>query len=187
MAAARRDGGTAGGGPVRPTSLRSLLLVGVACAAAGWLIARAAFARLPALPWTAVPAMALLAIGETLTGRSIRARLAGRRTAKPLQPLAVARVVALAKASSAVAACLGGLAAGFGGFLAGSLAKPVARADTFAAAGTLAAALALTAAALFLERSCRTPGEPADDADGPGGQEDADPGQNGAGQGPAGW
>jgi hypothetical protein len=160
---------------VQPTRPRSLLLTGVVCAAIAWLGARATFATLPALPWTAVPALALLAIGETLIGRNIRARLGGRGSGKPVQPIAVARLVALAKASSVVAAVFGGLAAGFGIYVADSLNKPVPRADALAATGTLAAALALAAGALFLERSCRTPDEPPD-RDRP----DGDPGLNGS-------
>lgn len=152
---------------MQPTKPRSLLLVGIICAAAGWLIIRATFARLPALPWTGVPAIVLLAVGEVLTGRNLRARLSGR--GKPVQPMAVARIAALAKASSAVAAAVGGLAAGFALYVAGSLAKSLPRTDELAAAATLAAALGLIAAALYLERSCRTPDEPDDDLppDGP--------------------
>jgi peptidoglycan/LPS O-acetylase OafA/YrhL len=140
---------------VKPTRPGSLLLIGVVCAAIAWIIVRQTFATLPPLPWTAVPAMALLAIGEAIIGRNLKARREGRRPGKPLEPIAVARTAALAKASSAAAVALGGLAAGFGAYVAGQLGKNVPRADAYAAAGTVIAAAALTAAALYLERSCR--------------------------------
>jgi uncharacterized membrane protein YfcA len=140
---------------VKPTRPGSLLLIGVVCAAIAWIIVRQTFATLPPLPWTAVPAMALLAIGEAIIGRNLKARREGRRPGKPLEPVAVARTAALAKASSAAAVALGGLAAGFGAYVAGQLGKNVPRADAYAAAGTVIAAAALTAAALYLERCCR--------------------------------
>jgi hypothetical protein len=140
---------------VKPTRPGSLLLIGVVCAAIAWIIVRQTFATLPPLPWTAVPAMALLAVGEAIIGRNLKARREGRRPGKPLEPIAVARTAALAKASSAAAVALGGLAAGFGAYVAGQLGKNVPRADAYAAAGTVIAAAALTAAALYLERCCR--------------------------------
>lgn len=140
---------------MKPTRPGSLLLIGVVCAAIAWIIVRQTFATLPPLPWTAVPAMALLAIGEAIIGRNLKARREGRRPGKPLEPIAVARTAALAKASSAAAVALGGLAAGFGAYVAGQLGKNVPRADAYAAAGTVIAAAALTAAALYLERACR--------------------------------
>ena len=96
---------------------------------------RQSFATLPPLPWTAVPAMLLLAVGEAVTGHNLRARLTGRRAGKPLEPIAVARMAALAKASSAAAAALGGLAAGFAIYVTGLLDKAVPRHDAYAADG----------------------------------------------------
>jgi hypothetical protein len=151
---------------VTPTRPGTLLAIAVACGALAWLIAREIFATLPPLPWTAVPALLLLAIGETVAGRNLRARLSGRKsTGKPLQPIAVARMAALAKASSAAAAALGGLALGFGIYVAGLLDKSVPRSDAFAAGATVVSAAALLAAALYLERCCRAPRPPRDPDD----------------------
>src|SRR5215467_1861673 len=97
---------------MQPTKLWSLLVIGAACTIVAWLAVRATFANLPPLPWTAVPAFLLLAIGELLLGRNLRARLSGRPGTKPIQPMAVPRVVALAKASSVAAAAFCGLAVG---------------------------------------------------------------------------
>jgi peptidoglycan/LPS O-acetylase OafA/YrhL len=158
---------------VNPTRPGTLLAIAVICAAIAWLTVHQTFATLPPLPWTAVPAMLLLAGGEALAGRNLKARISGRRTGKPLQPIAVARMAALAKASSAAAAALGGLAAGFGIYVAGQLEKQVPRADAWAAAATVLSAAALVAAALYLERSCRAP-RPPEDRDSPSGDRQAD-------------
>jgi len=148
------------GAPVKPTRLRTLLAIAASCALAAWLAVRATFASLPPLPWTAVPAMLLLAIGETGIGRNLQARIRGRGSGKPLVPTAVAQVAALAKASSAAAAALGGLAAGFLIYAIGSLDKTVPRGDAAAAGITLASAAVLTGAALYLENCCRAPRPP---------------------------
>jgi Protein of unknown function (DUF3180) len=146
-----------------PTRPRTLVAVAVVCAAAAWLAVRASYAGLPPLPWTAIPALLLLAFGEVLIGRNLVARRRGRRSSKPLEPMAVARLAALAKASSVAAAIFGGLAAGFVIYVAGSLDKAVPRHDAIAALVTLAAAGALVAAALYLEQSCRAPRPPGND------------------------
>jgi Protein of unknown function (DUF3180) len=144
-----------------PTRIRTLIVAGLAGAIAVWLLLRLAYAALPPLPWTGIPALLLLAIAETVCGRSVRARLRGRPLggSRPLRiaPIAVARMAALAKASSLAAALIAGLAAGFLTYVAGSLDKTVYRQDAYAAGGTLACAVALTAAALYLEYGCRVP------------------------------
>lgn len=139
-----------------PTRPATLVVLGALCAALAWLTVSETFASLPPLPWTAVPALALLAVGEVVAARNLRARMEGRRPGKPLDPIAIARMAALAKASSAAGVALGGLAAGFGAYVAGQLDKDVPRGDALAAGGTVLAAAALTAAALYLERCCRS-------------------------------
>jgi len=149
---------------MQPTKTWSLLVVAVIGAAFGWVIVSATLTYLPPLPWTIGSAMILLAFAELLLGRNLRVRLSGKPQAKPIQPMAVPRIVALAKASSVTAAAFGGIAGGIGGYLLGSLGKPVPAHDALVAGFTLATAAALVAAALYLERSCRTP-EPPDDDD----------------------
>lgn len=141
----------------RPGALAGIF---AACALLAWLAVRATFENLPLLPVTAIPALAALAIAETVVARSVRGRLTGRRAGKPLAPIAVARLVAFAKASSAGAAALGGLAAGYLVFVLGLVDKTVPARDARVAGATLAAALALLAAAIYLERSCRDPNPP---------------------------
>lgn len=149
---------------MQPTKPWSLLAIAVVSAVVAWLVVKFTFSSLPPLPWTIVLALALLAIAEFALGRNISSRLSGRPGVRPMQPMAVPRVVALAKASSAAAMTFGGLAAGFTIYTLGSLDKPAPRHDALVAAVTVLAALALVAAALYLERSCRAP-EPPDDDD----------------------
>jgi Protein of unknown function (DUF3180) len=139
---------------VTPTRVWSLVALGAVCAVASWLGLRVAYSSLPPLPWTGVPALLLLAIAESWSGRNLRARLRGRVGSKPIVPIAVARMAALAKASSLAGALVGGLTAGFLIYVLGSLDKSTPRSDAFAAGCTLASAVLLVLAALYLERGC---------------------------------
>ena len=141
-----------------PTRVRTLVIIAVVCAIVAWLLLRQAYSSLPPLPWTGVPALLLLAVAEAWSGRSLRSRLRGR--GKPIPPIAVARMAALAKASSLGGAAFGGFAAGFLAYTAGSLEKIVPRGDAINAALTLGAAAVLVAAALYLEHCCRAPKPP---------------------------
>ncbi len=147
-----------------PTRPWTLLAVAAVCAVGTWLVVRARFGGLPMLPWTAVPALLLLAAAEAVSGRNLRARIEGRRRGKPLAPMAVARMAALAKASSVGGAAFGGLAAGFLAYTLGLLDLTVPRGDAINAGATVASAAILVAAALYLERCCRAPSRDTDDS-----------------------
>jgi 4-amino-4-deoxy-L-arabinose transferase-like glycosyltransferase len=154
-----------------PTRARTLVMVALGCGLAAWAALRVVYVSLPPLPWTMAPTLLLLAIVEAACGRSLRIRLRGDRgrdrnqgnghrppgwqSPRPVPPITVARLAALAKASSLVAAVFGGLAAGALVYLAASLAKPMPRQDALAVGGTLGAAILLVAAALYLEYGCR--------------------------------
>jgi len=150
---------------MKPTRPSALAVLAVIFAVLGWLLLRLLYQRLPPLPWTGVPALLLAAAAEAMIGRDLRAKIAGRRPDKPADPLLVSRMVALAKASSQVAAAVAGLAAGFAIYLSGSLTATVPRQDALSAVLTLAAAVLLACAALFLENSCRVPDPPGRDPD----------------------
>jgi Protein of unknown function (DUF3180) len=168
---------------VKPTRISTLVIIAVVCAAAGWVLLRAVYAKLPPLPWTGVPALLIAAVAEAWTGRDLRARIAGPRHGsgqgargsgqgargsgqgagrdlKPPAPLFVSRMVALAKASAVAAAIIAGFAAGFDFYLAGSLNASVPREDALTAVITFVAAVLLGCAALYLENSCRVPEDP---------------------------
>jgi hypothetical protein len=154
---------------VKPTRISTLVIIAVVCAAAGWVLLRAVYAKLPPLPWTGVPALLIAAVAEAWTGRDLRTRIAGlsrrgsgqgARDLKPPAPLFVSRMVALAKASAVAAAIIAGFAAGFDFYLAGSLSASVPREDALTAVITFVAAVLLGCAALYLENSCRVPEDP---------------------------
>ena len=145
---------------MRPTRTSTLAIVAVVCALAAWLLLRTVYEKLPPLPWTGVPALLVAAVAEAWTGRDLQNRIAGRRGLKPAAPLFVSRMVALAKATALAGAVIAGLAAGFVVYLSGSLNASVPRQDAVTGAITLAAAVVLSCAALYLEYCCRVPDIP---------------------------
>jgi hypothetical protein len=149
------------------TRPRILVLIGVLAAAVTWALLIVVYASLPPLTWTLVPALLIAAGAEAYTGRDLRARIQGRIAARPVAPLFVARMVALAKASSQTAALLAGVSAGFMLYLSGMLDAPTPRSDLVDASLSFAASLVLLAAALYLEYCCRVPRDPRQDADDP--------------------
>jgi DMSO reductase anchor subunit len=151
---------------VKPTRARTLLLVGVLAAVVTWALLNAVYASLPPLTWTGVPALLIAAGVEAWAGRDLRARIGGKRGTRPAPPLFVARIVALAKASSQTAALLAGICAGFMVYLSSRASAPTPRADLIDASLSFGACLVLLAAALFLEYCCRVPRDP-DAADDP--------------------
>jgi Protein of unknown function (DUF3180) len=150
---------------MKPTKAWVPAVLALVIAGVTWLLLGLVYRRLPPLPWTSVPTLLILAIAEAYCGLSLRARLSGRSAAKPIEPIGVARMAAFAKASSYAAALIAGIAAGFSLYVLGALDKAVPRQDALAAVGTLAAAIIFGAAALFLERCCRTRRDPDDHDD----------------------
>jgi hypothetical protein len=151
---------------VKPTRARALLLIGALAAVATWALLTVVYSKLPPLTWTGVPALLIAAGAEAWAGRDLRARIQGGPGRKPAPPLFVARIVALAKASSQVAALLGGVSIGFVIYLSGMLDATTPRNDMITAGVLLGSSLVLLAAALYLEYCCRVPRDPDDDRDG---------------------
>src|SRR5215469_14709001 len=143
--------------PTRPWTLGAIL---AAAAAITWAVLTAVYASLPPLTWTGVPALLIAAGAEAWMGRDLRARIGGKRGARPAPPLFVARIVALAKASSQTAALPAGVCAGFMIYLSGMASAPTPRGDLVDASLSFGGCLVLLAAALFLEYSCRVPKDP---------------------------
>ncbi|MEU7915723.1 DUF3180 domain-containing protein [Microbispora bryophytorum] len=129
-----------------------------------WGLLRQFYSTVPTLPWTAIPTTLLLAVGEAYTGWLTRARILRRPDTKPVDPLAVARLAALAKATAYVAAAFGGIFAGFVVHVLELLDLDKPRQDAFVGGGSFVACVILICAALFLEHCCRVPGEPSGEA-----------------------
>jgi uncharacterized membrane protein YbhN (UPF0104 family) len=147
---------------VRPTRWSTLLLIAVVTGGVSYLLTRSTFATLPSPTVYAQLWLALLAITEFYVAMLTRARLAGRPGTRPINPLVVARFVALAKASSIVGSLATGAYLGYLGWVA-RIDSPAATSDTRAAAFGASFGFLLVAAALFLEYVCRVPVKEDDD------------------------
>ncbi|MEU5563742.1 MULTISPECIES: DUF3180 domain-containing protein [Micromonospora] len=159
-----QPGGT---GPDRsrmgPTRISTLVVAGLAAAAAAWLlISTFYYSGIPQLPWLPVVTLAVLAVLEGYAAVNTRGRIERRPGREPVNALMVARFVVLAKASSLAGAIFAGFYAGLTGWLFVESTR-AATEDRAPAVGGLIASLALVAAALWLERSCRVPERPEDE------------------------
>lgn len=146
--------------PTRPAVLIGVLVV---VALVSWLIVRQFYASLPLVPWTAIPTVLLLAVGEFYSGWMTRARIARKPDTKPVEPLAVARLAALGKASAYVGAVFAGIFAGFSLTTVQLLTRETPRGEFFVSTGSFLSFVALIVAALYLENSCRVPKDPEDE------------------------
>lgn len=154
---------------LRPTNPATLVVAGLIAAAVAWLLVSTWYNRVPSLQWIPAVTLGALALFEVVVANNTRARIARKPGRLPIQPLLVTRWVVLAKASSLAGAI-------FGGFMGGMVVALVlkgdnghARADLPPAIAGFVAALALIAAALWLEHACRIPDQPEDkDEDGAG-------------------
>ncbi|HEX2313648.1 MAG TPA: DUF3180 domain-containing protein [Thermomonospora sp.] len=148
---------------MRPTRPAVLAGLAVGLAVVTWLALQVAYESLPTLPWTMVPTLLLLGLGEAFTAYNLWRRIRRRPGTRPVEPLMVARMAALAKASAHAGAVIAGLFAGFALHLSSSLDKTVPRQDFWVSAGTFVASLVLIGAAIWLEYACRVPKGPDDD------------------------
>jgi hypothetical protein len=153
-----------------PTSPATLTVAGLAAAALAWVLVSGFYGEIPALPWLPPATVAALAVLEGCVAINTKARIERRPGHEPVDPLAVARYVVLAKASSLAGAIFSGFYAGILVWLLveRSRSEPLTAIseDIPKAIAGLVASLAFVAAALWLERSCRVPKRPEDEPDG---------------------
>jgi uncharacterized membrane protein YbhN (UPF0104 family) len=147
---------------VRPTRYSVLVLLAAVAGAAAYAVTRSSYDSLPRPGVTALSWVAILTIAEFYIALMTRARLAGRAGTKRINPLVVARFVALAKASSIVGSLATGVYAGFLIWVA-RLGSPAANTDTKISAVGTGLSMLLVAAAMFLEHVCRVPKRDDDD------------------------
>jgi DMSO reductase anchor subunit len=144
---------------MKPTGWRELFSTAVVVGVVVYLIVRASYGLMPALPLFAGVTLLVLAIVESVMGYSLKARIEGRH-GQPVQPLVAARAVALAKASALAGAVMVGVWAGLLGYLLPRLHQFAAAAqDAPGAVLGLVCAVALVAAAMYLQYCCRTPSD----------------------------
>jgi hypothetical protein len=138
------------------------VLVGLAVVAGGvaYVLTAHYYSDFPSPPRFAPLSILLIALAEAYLASTTRARMTGRQGTKPIDPIFVAKLAALAKASSPV----GALALGaYTGFLVdvARMSGDAASNDTRTAALGMGCSLGLVLGALLLERVCRT--KPPDD------------------------
>ena len=150
-----------------PTRGRELAAAAIVAAIAGYLAIHMLYRYFPPITlWTGLSLVAV-AVGEGWWGALVRTRIRDGRIgvgAGRLDPLAVARSVAIAKASAWVGAVMLGWWLAVLVYLMPRRSElRVAAADTPGVLVAMISALALTVAALWLENCCKAPGEPHDD------------------------
>ncbi|MFE4452035.1 DUF3180 domain-containing protein [Streptomyces sp. NPDC056796] len=151
--------------------LRLGLLAGLFAGAGvlSWGAARLwdALGTLPSVPLAAPIVLAAIAVVLLAAALSIRARLRAQRERRPgakgVEPMMAARALVFGQASALVAALVAGMYGGTGVFLLGSLDIPPRRDQAIYAGFAVLAAVAVIAAAFFLERVCKLPDDGDDD------------------------
>jgi hypothetical protein len=158
---------------VRPARASSAVLVAVVAAAVTWFaldLWTDHGGRLPPLPWFAAVAIAVVAVVVLVLGWEVRRSVGGER-ATPVDPLAAARVVVLAKAAVYGGAVLVGWYGGQALVLLSDVS--ITRGGRLAvAAGTSLAAAVLAVAGLLAQRWCRIPPDDEDHGAVPPGDDD---------------
>jgi hypothetical protein len=149
---------------VKPTRFSVLVALALVAGVAGYLLTNAFYSDVPSLPLYGPVFLVVLAAAEAYTASTTAARLAGRPGTQPIHPITVARIAALAKATSPIGALAFGAYAGFLAHVAGIDSLQATR-DVRTAALGAAAGLLLVVAALFMERVCRAKEPENDDRD----------------------
>lgn len=138
---------------MKPTRITVLVLLALVAGGAAYLLTRDHYNDLasPARYWPVT--LLIVGLGELFVAYTTSSRMSGR-WGRPIHPIAVARLAALAKASSPVGAVMAG---GYAGFLVhvSRIDGSQAGTDTVTAALGTAFGLALAICALVLERVCR--------------------------------
>ena len=144
---------------MRRTRLAHLLIPLVLAGGLRYALLRIGYESLPPVQWFLALPIAALAVAELVIARRVRAAVRHQPQAKPMTALAIARAVALGKASALVAAVVAGAAAALVlKLLPSSGRADIAGQDLRVGYLLLLVAGALLAAGLLLERSGIDPG-----------------------------
>jgi MFS family permease len=149
---------------MKPTRVGTLVALLVAVAAVAWGFLQISVNQgmtLPPLAWTAPAGIAALTVVVFVTALALRSRL--DEPEKRPHPLSMARMAVLGKASAHVGPLVGGLYAGYLVLLLPGLDIGSRRDRAVLCLVALLASVALSAAGLLLERSCRVPPAESDD------------------------
>jgi hypothetical protein len=138
-----------------------LVALAVVAGVVAYLLTRSSYADLPSPSRYWPVTLLLLAVFEGYLAHTTSSRLAGRPGTRPVDPIAVARLAALAKATSPVGAVLTGAYAGFLAHVS-QVDGSQASADILTAGLGVAFSLLVVGSALLLERVCRVKPPPED-------------------------
>lgn len=147
---------------MKPTRIRVLLVLALLAGALGWGIAAlmdGQLGRALPVPFLAAVTLWLLAAAVLVWALLASPRLQRKPGAHPMPPVVAARTAALAMAASRTGALVAGFYVGVG---AGTLPDRLTQAGNqslWAAGAAAFGALALVAAALWLEHLCRLPSD----------------------------
>ncbi|QVQ55026.1 DUF3180 domain-containing protein [Spiractinospora alimapuensis] len=139
------------------TGWRTPVILAVIGVVLGFVVSQWFYLGLPRLPWTAIPTAVVLAVVEMFAAYHVRRRVRRLPGTVPIEPLAAARLLALAKASIAAAALLGGAFTGLALGLLDRVQADAPRLDALVAGGSTLACVVLLVAGFLLERACRVP------------------------------
>ncbi|AXB45652.1 DUF3180 domain-containing protein [Amycolatopsis albispora] len=137
------------------TRPRELVVAGLIGLVLGFALVELFYGELPRFPLLAGLPLLIVAAVEVILGFTLRSRI---RAGRVLDPIAVARAVALAKASSLLGSFMTGAWLGVLAYLVPRGGDVAAAADDLPGAGIGAVCAAVLAgAALWLEHCCRAP------------------------------
>jgi len=144
---------------MRRTNAADLLIPFLLTAGLVYALLRIGYESLPPFQWFIAVPLAALGIAELVVARRVRAAVRHHPQARPMTALAIARAVALGKASALVAAVVAGAAAALVVKLLPSAGEPnTAGSDLLVGYLLLAASAVLLIAGLVLERAGVDPG-----------------------------
>ncbi|HEY2043870.1 MAG TPA: DUF3180 family protein [Jatrophihabitans sp.] len=139
---------------MRRTGASDVLVPFVVVGALVYVLLRSAYESLPPFQWFVAIPVGALALAEFAIARRVRNVVRHRPDAKPMTALAVARAVALGKASSLVGAAVAGAATALVITVQPDASRTAAAGhDLWVGLATLAATAALTVAGIFVERA----------------------------------
>ncbi|MCB0916333.1 MAG: DUF3180 domain-containing protein [Actinobacteria bacterium] len=143
-----------------PTRLPMLAVVAAIATTMGWAVAdivdNTAQRSIP-VPWSSVITVGACAV--VLAGWAWNLRRRIRFDAGPVDPFLAVRSAALAMAASRAGAVTAGGYAGIGLWFSADLGVPIARERALICAAGVVVSFALVAAAYWLEKICRLPGD----------------------------
>jgi len=152
---------------LKPTRISELAVLAAVAAVATWILIRVFYGSMPPIPVYAGASLYFVAVAEAVFAFVIRSRVKNRQVGdglSQLHPITAARALALAKASALVGSATVGVWVGVLVYLIPQRSVlQAAASDTPGAWVGLGAAIALVAAALWLEHCCKTPEDTPDE------------------------